>query len=133
MKREIKFRAWGGEVMFIVSDIEWCACEPIKPVSIDGFTMKNGIARGVTWFEGDKINMILMQFTGLKDKNGKEIYAGDVVRGFMPSHGIEETVVIYERGCFLLESSRWPVYYWTMPDSYIEVIGNIYEDPELRK
>ncbi|MGV9025392.1 YopX family protein [Lactococcus lactis] len=81
---------------------------------------------------------ILMQSTGLKDKNGIEIYEGDVVKvmdedestdfcdgGIGTINGLDELFMWYidgevENGLFDINSSY-----------YIEVIGNIYENPEL--
>ena len=67
--------------------------------------------------------MIPLEYTGLKDKNDKEIYEGDVVK---TSEG-ENCEVIFERGEFCIHSSiekpKW--------DNGVEVIGNIYENPEL--
>lgn len=79
------------------------------------------------------------QFTGLHDKNGKEIYEGDIVR-FNQKFLIENTLLVcYEcshRGGFSLCKKEG--YYsmfgeaWLEP-FYCEVIGNIYDNPELLK
>lgn len=72
------------------------------------------------------------QFTGLKDRNGKEIYEGDVVR--IDDLGIG--IVDYEEGRFTMrrreERFCWPVYCRIDHSPFVpEVIGNIYENPEL--
>mgnify|MGYP001248586776 CR=1 FL=1 len=76
--------------------------------------------------EGGK--RILMQYTGLKDKNGKEIYEGDIV-----IVGQKETPaeVIFENGCFYtpIGISRYRLGGWNKES--LEVIGNIFENPEL--
>jgi uncharacterized phage protein (TIGR01671 family) len=76
-------------------------------------------------------NAILMQYTGLKDKNGKEIWEGDVVR--VKWGGIGD--VVFEDGGFVSrgESGRvkYPVCESDVAARELEVIGNIYENPEL--
>lgn len=74
-------------------------------------------------------NYILMQYTGLKDKNGKPIYEGDIVKKTCYYSGIVTTEIIkYNNGSFRTKET-------IIVDScrYFEVIGNIYENPELLK
>ncbi len=69
-----------------------------------------------------------MQYTGLKDKNGKEIYEGDVLSG--------RYIVEYKNDCFVVQehTNDWSsVHYVLHHNPEMEVIGNIYENPELLK
>jgi hypothetical protein len=106
--REIKFRAWTGEKM------RRCA------VSIDGkATMDFGPS-----------NAPLMQFTGLYDRNGKEIYEGDVCKGTV----YEDLEVRWGKdGWILRRRSEDLVPLGAIQQQFIEVIGNIYENPEFMK
>lgn len=79
----------------------------------------------------------LMQFTGLKDKNGKEIYEGDIIKipkkpyDYMESKNSKfMAAVIFDKGMFVL---REEVEDWGALGEYenLKVIGNIYENPDL--
>ena len=111
MKRKIKFRAWDSKdkKMF----------DPIHDVVTFAFNLK------CEWIE-------IMQFTGLKDKNGKEIYEGDIISPVMMCGTITSGTVIFHSGSFMAKQIGAE---WLMDDlyryDYIEVIGNIYENPEL--
>jgi len=141
MKREIKFRAWkqNQKAMFYPK-------ETIHPIDLPQVML-------------EKENDILMQFTGLKDKNGKEIYEGDIKRwkfnnrvrysecywsdidcGFrwrLLKHN--EKQEFYDLPFkydneedfynYIIESNQRELGF----DSFSEIIGNIYENPELLK
>jgi uncharacterized phage protein (TIGR01671 family) len=123
MNREIKFRAWyasrqkmiNSEMLFINEESDHGTC------SLDT-TIKNL-----------KSDYILMQFTGLHDKNGKEIYEGDVIA----VDGEDKPMKITwgeRQATFCIESEAWvfPHYFGEALESKdCVVIGNIYENPEL--
>lgn len=80
----------------------------------------------------------IMQYTGLKDKNGKEIYEGDICKiSSVDDEGnwgieITNTEIIYYNGCFKTTYYGFPVYSWAKNNNVdMEVIGNIYANPEL--
>ncbi|MXQ54788.1 YopX family protein [Shimazuella alba] len=68
----------------------------------------------------------LMQYTGLLDHNGKEIYEGDIIKTDFRKNAI----VSFENGCFMIGGKRG-ISIDHYLNSGLEVIGNIHENPEL--
>lgn len=124
--REIKFRAWDkiNNKMCDYGSDEACT---LWEDGCDFMGMS---------FISCQPNVIWMQYTGLHDKNGKEIYEGDIVKRTCDLIGAEDDgftgIVKYECAAFLLESfdGKNGRYLWDDVQE-LEVVGNIYENPEL--
>ncbi len=111
MNREIKFRAWDKREEKIIYGIEGTYDWEFMPTET-----------------GENDLYILSQYTGLKDKNGVEIYEEDIV-----THDDfkEPSEVTFKRGCFRIYDFTIANFEAIHPISRIEVIGNIYENKEL--
>ena len=134
MSRAIKFRAWD---------------KVSKQILLEDDLFFNEFVSVTDMFEDDDFSFL--QYTGLKDKNGTEIYEGDIVSICHEDYQDEESEksigkVAYNllgeypafdiyvktgRGVSGLESYSDEYNSFTNPEHVIEVIGNIYENPEL--
>lgn len=86
------------------------------------------------WIPVKVNNNTLGQFTGLKDKNDKEIYEGDVVRIFAYNFDEEEFFVVKynnDTARYELVSDDLCVSFDNVYNYEVEIIGNIYDNPEL--
>lgn len=124
--REIKFRAWSENLreMIWIDSIEWDLCE-FGDNQISGYTNSD-------WVHKIPTNEVkLMQYTGLKDKNGKEIYEGDIVdigNGEKFLVGWHEYIKEFT---FVKNKNYFPkTYRGASRDTWV-VIGNIYENKDL--
>ena len=129
--REIKFRAWDGENLHGSESIKHKAVGEIKGTK---FPMLCYLP--MSYLLGDSNDWIWMQFTGLHDKNGKEIYEGDVLTFVFPNNGNKGTApVVWEYGCWNVTDFKNDAgsnnIYNLYPATDCEVIGNIYKNPEL--
>lgn len=124
--REIKFRAWDGEKM----DSRWKDGRLVIDAST-GEAQKIGY--GSTPFNVSiPQGLTLMQYTGLKDKNGVEIYDGDIADcNYCTKHNLQ---IVYDAPQFRLKSVGGEACdnaHLIRINTWLKVIGNIYENPEL--
>lgn len=116
-KRDIRFRAWNGKEMFGVTSYyweEWGSCTDCLQ-------------------EAMPTGEVLMQFTGLSDKFGKDIFEDDIIEIYCENDEKYKAVIKYSGAEFIAEDintgGTWHYHRWHKD----AVIGNIHQNPELLK
>jgi uncharacterized phage protein (TIGR01671 family) len=126
--REIKFRAWDGEKMIYPDKDGW-----YNKCKLEGVVHPQNIQLGTAIRR-----LTVMQFTGLLDESGKEIYEGDILSGGIS----KDCVVEFKNGTFTVWDDQpigWDVEDFdelpeVLPtDKWANVIGNVFSNPELLK
>lgn len=126
--REIKFRSWDLEKKCMFYDVE-------EFYDGLGYGFDKPDPTGCQDCFSDFLNsehQIVMQYTGLKDKNGKEIYEGDIVQFDKENAKVfpKPTMpVIFDYGAFYV--GKYTVLLLSTTTEVIDIIGNIYENPKL--
>lgn len=117
------FRAWdrANEEMLNVDVID-LFLEEIRVFENDG-----------TVFAMKFRNIELMQSTGFKDKNGKEIFEGDIVKPVSFTRWVGCVEYLPDQAAFAINSRRESLIFLNQFARGVETLGNIYENPELLK
>ena len=118
-----KFRAWDKNTNDMVN---------VKTIDLE----KDGSIGCIVDYNGINLDVsecVLVQSTGLKDKNGVEIFEGDVLYYIPFESHINDSIVVFEKGSFckkMLRNGKLTSVRFIDSEEY-EVIGNVYENPEL--
>lgn len=118
--RPIKFRAWDKDSKIMFVDIQ------------DGIDFDDGSHYKFSDFLETEFRWSVAEFTGFFGQNGKEIYEGDIL-----NFGGYNLVVVFQKGEFVgkfieeIDEDNMPGYIIRHEAHQFEVVGNIFENPEL--
>jgi uncharacterized phage protein (TIGR01671 family) len=142
MNRKIKFRAWDNENKYMITSKQGIFTALRNSMNIT--VQDNGYYNNGDLLKPNKEKYTLMQYTGLKDKNGVEVYEGDICKGnrfsseddlFVIKYGKYKTKEWKDRNIISTYQYGWYAEFIKSKDQVhlvtpngIEVIGNIYEN-----
>ena len=121
--KTVKFRIWNGmEMVFDITSGKFGTFY-VNPENGDGLNPDDSASLTVNttkYHDGTP----LMQYSGFKDKNSKEIYEGDIYK-----IGEEIGYVDFKNGSFIWTGNGYPMSHKKI--EFIEIIGNVFQNPEL--
>ena len=127
MNRKIKFRAWDNENKYMITSKQGIFTALRNSMNIT--VQDNGYYNNGDLLKPNKEKYTLMQYTGLKDKNGVEIYEDDIVK--YEGEDTSYVVMFDPTGYWCLDGNgarNSEMLYYEDVFKYLEVIGNIYEN-----
>lgn len=114
--REFKFRLWDKACNTMIYPEDYTKSQTFS-IKLDG-----SVSQYDTWCTRD---VVVMLFTGLRDRKGKEAYAGDICKCTIDKNIFPVSYVEFKMGAFFLNDRV------IMRFDTLEIIGNIYENPKL--
>lgn len=130
--RDIKFRAWNKNEKRM-EDINFIRWVKYGYMSVNSIYYKNGkrIDNGSAYDAKEPSTIEVMQYINRKDKNGTEIYEGDILKS--PDNELIEITYNSDTGGFLMEYIESNDFYnlEEFTEAECEIIGNIYKNPKL--
>ena len=131
MNRVIKFRVWNNTIKYFVKNLNG-EIATFTLLTLSDYLQRNSIT--------NIDNFTFLQYTGLQDKNGREIYEGDIIKDLDE----ENLIIEFQNGSFIANGKTISPF-WSMlvknelvqpamvNSQTFEVVGNVFENPELLK
>lgn len=120
MRDRFRFRAWNKIKQIYDYDIQEC-----QKISLHNSNKEKCFACFQSYLKNQDI-LEIEQCTGLKDKNGKLIYEGDIV-----DDGEKYSKIIFDKSCFCYDSGNGCYDDLVFYHTHCEIVGNIHKNPEL--
>jgi len=134
--REHRYRAWAKEYSTAPFKMYYFGCPEFEILRYTEYGLQAGYYDSDGHFES-LYDLTLIQSTGLRDKNGKEIYEGDILKviQFEPPWECVASVKFSERCASFKIGTEWnDMFLWyANEEGDLEITGNIFENPELLK
>lgn len=130
--RELKFRAWDEKNKIMHNDFKFISsgCEGNDWIIFESDKEKRIITGNSITFSNlyFRKQLKIMQFTGLKDKNGTDIFEGDIIQYSNSDETSSKLLVTFDYGMFYAVNDD--LWHYISKNAY-NIIGNKFENPEL--